>query len=383
MDLTISLKHRSWIPRTSLFIFTLLLGTVDSYDVVDGVTAASTIATPTPPTLQITATPNIVNGTIQAVVGQPLTINLRGTDPNGYSTLYVGIVQGNYLYNKQSSLPVPLPAGAVFNLATNPKTNAVDPTKATLTWTPTAASSNTSTSFKFAALNTYWGTSSMQSVAVKVIDNTAPSFDTSVMSTNQTIVLGNHIKMPVTVNADTDSDNLVISVSNLPSEAEMGDTAKNAKGQWVAIMDWTPTAEEIGTTAVTFTAQDNNETAVSSYTVNFVVQNNTTPQFAASMPSLQKVYQNTPVGFKVAVNPDSFTNNVLITATGLPKGASLSKPALVNKQVIATLNWKPDATQIGKSFPVVFTAEDNVAGAVPVMFTTTFTVAPHISVISK
>jgi len=373
-------KYRKLTLRVGLLFFSIFLVSVEPYNVIDGVTAASVIATPTPPVLQITASPNIVNGVVQAQVGQPLTINISGTDPNGYKTLYVGIVESGYLYNVQSSFPTPLPSGAVFQLVGN------DPTKATITWTPTASSANTSTNIEFAALNTYWGTYSLQNISintVNAVENNPPSFDAASISTQQSVLVGTQYNIPIIVNPDTDNDNVTMTASNLPNGAVLGGAAINAKGQWVAVLTWTPTSQEIGSQAITFTAQDNQETTVSSYTVNFTVVNPSHPEFAASMPSLQKAVQNTPLIYNVIVKPDSQTNNVLITATGLPQGASLSKPVLSNGQLIAIMTWTPNASQINNTFPVTFTAEDNTAGAIPVMFKTTFTAVPHYSVINK
>ena len=373
--------------------------------VVDAYAGASTttpvvVATPSITLSTPSGSPAIIsNGnqkSIQAVVGTPVTINVNTSDPNGYNSFVLAgatqnnlfyyaansyiVVQGNVLNLKTPSTSL-LPSGGTLS---NKYSSIGNYTQSSFTWTPTQADSNTSVTVSFIASNYYYTTapvSRTQAVTISTVDATTPSFS---MNAEQTLIMGVEAQIPVTVIPDTDGDNVLISASNLPTGAVLGAAAKTASGQWVAVLTWTPTSAQIGSHTVTFEAQDAGETNVASNQVALVVQNNAHPVFAASMPTLVAAAQNAVLNYKVIVIPDGQTHNVLITATGLPSGAILSTPVLQqNGQLVATLTWKPEASQIGSSFPVTFVAEDNVVGAVPVMFAATFTVQPHYSVINS
>jgi hypothetical protein len=386
-------------------VFIIVVVAIDTDDiVVDAYAGASTtapvvVATPNISLSTPSGSPAIItNGnqkSIQAVVGNPVTINVNTSDPNGYNGFVIAgatqnnlfyynanaylIVQGGNLYTKTPSTTL-LPSGSTLSNKVNSVNNN---TQTAFTWTPTQADTNTSVAVSFIATNYYYPNSPVsrtQTVTINTVDTTTPSFS---MNAEQTLVMGVAVQIPVTVIPDSDGDNVLISASNLPAGAVLGAAAKNASGQWVAVLTWTPTAAQIGSNIITFVAQDVGETNVASNQVTFIVQNNTHPAFAASMPTQVTAAQNTELTYKVTVIPDGQTNKVLLTTTGLPSGATMSTPVLQNGQLVSTLSWVPEASQIGSHFPVTFTAEDNVAGAIPVMFTTTFAVQPHYSVINS
>ena len=109
---------------------------------------------------------------------------------------------------------------------------------------------------------------------------------------------------------------------------------------------------------------------------NLINAETTTPAFAPEMPARQTHLQNQPFNYKVIIIPDAQTSNVLLTATGLPDGATLSAPVPVNGRLVSTFSWKPAAGQAGQTFPVTFIAQDNLAGAATVEFNASFSVLP-------
>lgn len=395
--------YRGLGASMSLLLLTITAAALQPADLVIDAFASATsiniqVKTPNLSLSTPSGAPAIVsNGnqkSIQAVVGQPVTIDIGSSDPLGYNGfVFAGITQNNQFYYNPSQYIVAqgsglalqagsglLPTGSTLSNRINTVGNY---TQSVFTWTPTAADTNTSVTVTFIASNYYHNTAPMsntQSVTVNTVENTAPSFS---MSATETLMVGVEARIPVTVLPDTDNNAVNITAQNLPAGATLGTAAKNANGQWVAVLTWQPTVSQLGSTTVTFLAEDVNETNQVSNPVEFIVQNNSSPAFVTSMPTTVGVAQNDAFSYPVSVIPDSSTSNVLITATGLPAGATLSQPALVNGRVVATMNWRPDASQIGSDFQVTFTAEDNVAGAVPVMFTANFKVLPHYSVINQ
>ncbi|MDD4913986.1 MAG: hypothetical protein PHW13_02965 [Methylococcales bacterium] len=387
-----------------LLIAVILTVTFEPADfMVDAYAGASStnivVATPNMSLSTPTGSPGIVtNGnqkTIQAVAGQAVTININTSDPNGYNGyVFAGATQNNqfyyaadsYVYSQNGGLYLGTPSTALLpasSTVTNHYSSVGNYSQSTFAWTPTQADTGTSVTVTFIASNYYQPTtpkSFTQSVTINTVETTTPSFS---MNATQTLLLGVEAKIPVTVIPDTDNDNVLITANSLPTGAVLGTAAKNASGQWVAVLTWTPATDQIGSTTITFSAQDVQETNVVTNPVTFIVQNNASPVFASSMQAQVTAAQNIPLNYKVVVIPDAQTSDVLITATGLPAGAALSSPSLVNNHLVATMTWKPDASQIGTDFPVTFTAEDNVVGAVPVMFTTTFKAVPHYSVINR
>ena len=347
-----------------------------SLQIIDGVTAASGVVVVANPTIKLTATPSIVNNSIQAVAGQPVSITVTATDPNGYyAYVYAGLLQAGCFFAPTattctSSAPV-LPANAKMQL-TGAYNNIM-----TLTWTPEVSySSPFPMILQFAAYNTYANADThtqTSAITINVKDNIAPKFDAS-LSAQQTLVAETLIKLPIIVDPLPDNDTISISANNLPTGSSLSAAAKNAKGQWVSVLSWTPSIAQLGINAVTFTANASQESAQTSFTIDFNVLDLTTPEFSAAMPSIKKAVVNTRLSYNVIIIPDLHSHDVLLTATGLPSGAVLSKPKLSNGQLLATMVWTPNANQLNSSPQVTFTIEDNVPGAIPVTYTATFNV---------
>jgi hypothetical protein len=395
-------EYGKWFGKFCLFSMLCCMLSFESVEII--VDAFAGASSPAP---VVVATPNIAFSTpsgspviitngnqkkIQAIVGQPVTVNITASDPNGYNHfVFVGITQNNqfyysantYIYVQGSKVQLGntktplLPSGSTL---INPYTTGGYFTHTTFSWTPTQADNNSSVTVSVVASNYYYPTkpvSRIQTFTINTVDAATPSFS---MNAEQTLVAGATAQIPVTVIPDSDNDKVLISAEDLPNGAVLGPAAKNAAGQWVAVLTWTPSADQIGRSSITFQAQDVQEPTVVKNEVEFVVQGGATPAFLNSLPTQVNAAQNESLNFQVIVIPDAHTNDVLITATGLPPGAALSKPVLQNGQLYANVAWKPNASLIGSSYHVTFTAEDNVAGSVPVMFSAIFTAASHYSV---
>ncbi|QWF72287.1 hypothetical protein KEF85_07525 [Methylomonas paludis] len=342
---------------------------LEPYNVIDGVTAASTIQPTAVPILKLSSTPPIINNIVSVSPGQTVTIDLSGRDPNGYNSyLYMGIFQAGNFYPPNTS-GLKLAKGAKFK-------NGSNNTKAVYTWTaPAGSASIPPVVVQFGVYNSYGsGNQSAQTVTLKSIDATGPSFAPT-MKAVETVYANLPVSYQVVVDADVDKDNVIISATNLPAGASLTPAAKNKKGQWLANLVWTPSLDELGQTNISFTAQDVNETqTIPQFTTNFTVLNVVSPAFAVSMPSQENAAVNKTLTYKVILNPDPHTNKILISASGLPPKAVLSKPKLVKGQVIATLTWKPTKAELNQVYPVTFSAVDNLPGAPAVEFNSTFTV---------
>lgn len=207
---------------------------------IDGVTAASATATPTPPTLSVStpkSSPPIVNNTIRTLEGQSIQFAVSAADPNGYSTLRLQLLSA-------------LPPGAKY---------VAHGTSGTFSWTPVAGSSQShpKSAVKFEAVNYFLGTSTSLLVTLAVDDNLAPSFDPSI-PLQQSAVVGETLKFPVTADPDPDDDSVNIQALGLPAGATLGKSIKNAKtGKWTALLTWTPTPAQVNKSfPVTLIARD-------------------------------------------------------------------------------------------------------------------------------
>lgn len=410
-----SVRHRHLIPHLSIFFLLIAFASfkndsISNLDdlIVDAYAGATSqnVVVATPRILLSTAknTPIIttVNGveTINTKVGQTVSINVSGSDPNGYNTyVYVGATQNNLFYYSKNQyinysngslyLDTPkinlLPSGSTL---TNQNASTSHFYNSTFNWTPQSTDAYSTVVVTFISSNYYFPATpktATQSVTINVSD-AAPVLSVS----NNTLLSGVESKILVTATPDTASDTgIAITSNNLPSNASLSDTALNSNGNWVAVLDWTPTANQVGTTNISFNTQyeaqlkplnqANNQTNIS-----FTVNDNTTPTFSDKIPTSQIAMQGSLLTFNIIIYPDAKTNQVSLTPTNLPAGATLTQPVLqANNTLLATMYWTPNATQIGSKHTVTFTAEDKLPGATPVMLKTTFTIQSHYSSFSQ
>ena len=372
MNIPYFCKPKKLIQTGGGLLIMLTAVCLEPYDVIDGVTAASVLHPTAVPNIQLSTpsgAPQILNNTVTTAPGQKVTINLVGSDPNGFNGYVYACIVENQVFYPPNTQGLTLPKGATFKQGANN-------TKAIFTWTPpSTATSSAPVVITFGIYNTYGSTNfNQQTVTLKSIDTTGPSFAPS-MKPQDTVYVGVPVTFPVVVNPDTDKDKVLIASTNLPTGATLTTPAKNSKGQWVSNMNWTPTIDQLGQSNVTFTAQDVNETqSIPNFTTNFTVLNVTTPAFDASMPTQKNAPFGKALTYKIILTPDPHTHHVLISATGLPPKAVLSAPTYVNGQVHAHMTWTPTKSELNNNYAVTFTAEDNLAGAQAVNYDVMFTV---------
>lgn len=273
-------SHKAF-QRLLMFVVGVLVLVAEPELVIDGVTAATSAPSHPAPKLILTASPAAVNNTIRLKDEETVSITLSASDPNGYTTLKVGVVQNGTLYLSSNQSGLSLPAGATLTA------NSRDSSKATFTWTPPSGTS-TSTPIvvlKFQAWNYHWNTKTSQTITFNIDDNLAPTFDEAAFPTQQSVKVNTPLKLPVTVNPDPDDDAVLVSASSLPTGAKLGKAAKKS-GKWVSLMTWTPTLAQVGTNAVTFYATDDKtDPAQTSYPVDFEVGYVTAPSFDSTVLS--------------------------------------------------------------------------------------------------
>jgi hypothetical protein len=366
------LKAYNKLNRKSfLLLMVITLVSIEPGFVIDGVTAATTVTPPAPKLILTATTPAIVNNKIRSKDGQPISIDISGTDSDRYASVVVGMVQNNTFYTDQNGLTLPPGASLV------PDSNYAN--KATFNWTPpTGTSTSTPTvTLKFRAHDTYWNTSRTQTVTINVEDNVAPTFDEASMAVSQSVAVDTPLSVAITANPDSDQDNVSITANGLPKGAKLSNAKKNQLGQWVSQLKWTPTLDQIGKNAITFTAVDDKlSPAQTTYPIDFVVGYVAAPAFDATMQNVQSAVVNKALKFPLIVNADKYSKHVSIASdTLLPPGAKLSPAKLVKGKWVATMTWKPTAAQLGTSFPVTFSTLDPAAGSIaPVTFNVTFNV---------
>lgn len=324
-----------------------------------------------PPTINLTASSIISNNVISVIEGQSITINATANDSTGDSTLQVGIIQGGVFKSTFA-----LPDGETLSIVNN------DPTQVKYSWTPShgAAVTTPTITLAFEALTNTTSTTKTITIAVsadKTSANLPTSFDKASMLTPQTIKVDTPVKIPVIANPDPDKDKILIAATGLPKGAKLSKAIKSKNGQWVSQMTWTPNLAQLGSNTVTFEATDDRKKpALVTYPVEFIVDYVAAPSFVMppQMPSEIAGIAKKPLTYKVIVNADPTSKNVLISATGLPKGAKLTKAKKVKNQWLSTLTWKPTVTQIGV-FPVTISTQDPAAGGSMVSKEVTFTIS--------
>lgn len=353
------------IPRKNVIGFMVALCVICTQPqlVIDGVTAATAPSPPAHPAPTLMLSPTISNNVIHTKEGQTVTIAMSASDPNGYNTVRVGI---------QSNLP----EGASFVL------DPVDESQATFTWTPAIGSATKTPSVvvKFFAQNYHWKpvTQRNQTITIKVDDDAAPSFDQTALSPTQILKVDTPLKLPVVVNPDLDNDTVLLSATDLPAGAKLGKAVRNAKGQWISKLVWTPSLAQIGLNTIIFIATDDSVSPTQvTYPVEFNVGYVAAPSFAVTMPTTKTVVVNKKLSFKVTVNADPYSKLITISPTNMPAGATLSSAKKVGKLWQATFSWKPTLAQVGEQL-VTFAATDPAAGtnSAPILADVTFTVNP-------
>jgi parallel beta-helix repeat protein len=234
--------------------------------------------------------------------GQPLTLSVSATDPDGDALIYTAS---------------PLPTGATF-------------TSQTLSWTPTVTQAG-SYPVTFSVSD---GTlTDSESVTITVVNVNQPPVLSPVG--NQTVNEGQLLSVTVSA-TDPDGDPLTYSASPLPS----GATLNPVSGAFA----WTPTFTQAGSYPLTVMVNDGDLTDTELVTITVVNVNR--PPVLAPIGS-QTVNEGQLLSVTVsATDPEG--DPLTYTASPLPSGATFTGQ---------TFSWTPTSTQAG-TFLLTVTVSD-------------------------
>ena len=178
----------------------------------------------------------------------------------------------------------------------------------------------------------------------------------------QTVQAGNTLNFSVTATDPDAGDSVALSASSLPQHSSFNQTSGNpANGQF----SFTPSASQVGTFAVSFTATDSHGASVSS-TVQITVTSSPPPPTnhppTINVPGPQTIEAGKTLTFIVtASDPDG--DAVTLSSGDLPPNASFNAAT-------GLFSFRPVSQQADQLLSVVFTATDthgaSANGAVPI-----------------
>lgn len=356
-------RRKILVPLSLAIIITgwLVLESTNHHDkgLIDAV-AAATRPKPVAPTLTITGTPTPGQSSVSITEGDTLTLSIKGVDPQstglGFNSLQVGTVSNNNLYNTQQN-PY-LPQGAKFSLVNN------NLAKGEFTWTPSLGTAKTtpSVSVVFGVINTYFNLYALQTMQIKVLPrvvNHPPAITVEPTGSQHTIMEGQTLQFLVK-GTDPDQDPVQLSASSLPVGASFDATT--------GLFVWTP---ETGTAArtpqivETFQASDipkqgNALSATYPVTLTVIAAPDAVnhPPVLLPVASTQMVTAAKPYTLTFTAS-DQDDDTLTFTAQPLPAGATLKNLGATNNQWNAEFNWTPSVSQVGQSYTVNFTVQDD------------------------
>ncbi len=243
-----------------------------------------------------------------------------------------------------------LPAGASF--ASTPAQGSVS---GSFSWTPNESQGPGDYTVSFTATDSVGGSTS-KSLAIHVNEVNRPPFLT--VPGPQTVVEGSTLTFTVTAtDPDIPANTLAYSATSLPSGSSFSPSTRT--------FTWTPsTGQSSGSPyTVSFTVTDNGspplaDTKAVSITV-LPPSSNHPPTL--SVPGAQTVDEGSVVTFTAsASDPDTPVQNVTLSASGLPSGASF--PTVVGNPAAGTFSWTPAEAQGPGDYTITFTADDGNGG---------------------
>jgi hypothetical protein len=192
--------------------------------------------------------------------------------------------------------------------------------------------------------------------------STPPAFDYSQAPVNNYVYQvspGQNVNFKITASDSDPGSTVNVSAVGLPAGASFSPASGNPA---TASFDWTPTAADMGTSVISFTAQDNNgvqtQTSVS-IVVSLKPVFDTPPSPVAGQHII--VEPGTPIQYTLqASDPDPNDQVRIISATNMQTGARLNPalPTAAGNPVQTQFNWTPTADQWGHHHLYV-TAEDS------------------------
>nr|HQV32092.1 putative Ig domain-containing protein [Calditrichia bacterium] len=222
-----------------------------------------------------------------------------------------------------------LPEGATFTL-----------TNRTFTWTPTYEQSGVYNTIEFSITDPQ-GLSDRKSVSITVNHvNRPPSIaEVPNQTTNENLPIA--VQLSATDPDREDSGQLTFSANGLPEGATLDPQS--------GIFNWTPTYDQSGSYAITFSISDGEFTDSTPMTI-AVTHVNRPPVLAQLSP--QSVDENTGLTFTISGSDDDVEDagKLVFSATKLPEGATFDPAA-------RRFSWTPTFEQSG-TYQVAFTVQD-------------------------
>ena len=292
----------SWTPNSSQSgSYTATFTVADGKGGSDSETITITVANVNQPPVLSTV------GSRTISEGSALNINLSASDADGNNLTYS--VSGN-------------PSGS--SLSGN-----------TFSWTPTSTQSGSYT-VTF-TVDDGVGSSDSETITISVTDkNLSP-----VLSAigDQTVSEGNALNLTLSA-SDPDGDSVTYSVSGNASGSSLSGSNFN----------WTPTLDQSGTYAITFTANDSNGGS-DSETIHITVTNTNQPPILTLIGD-QTVLEGSALNLTLSAT-DEDGDNLTYSISNTPSGSSLSGN---------TFSWTPTNAQSG-SYTVTFAVDDGVGNS--------------------
>lgn len=239
-----SARTTSWVGRfTKISILvTMVLGISNHshYEIVSDAWAGATSAatqTPTPanPVIKLSdSSPTMTNNVIYVEEGQPASICVAVTDPNGYNSLNLNYTSSITLDTSNINFAYAACSGSALQI---PK----------FTWNTQLgdAAKYPSTTITFTASNTYFSPTptTKRSIHIVIQNSSQPLFDSL---TNQTLTVGVPLTLPIVATGNTNAlDTVLISAQSLPKGAKLSKATLmkigTYAGKWMSTFKWTPT----------------------------------------------------------------------------------------------------------------------------------------------
>ncbi|PYM09393.1 MAG: hypothetical protein DMD82_00240, partial [Candidatus Rokuibacteriota bacterium] len=269
--------------------------------------------------------------TAGAFQGQPFTLNVAASDPDGDAIASLGASN--------------LPAGATF-------TPGGDNLTGTLSWTPAANAPPGPYAVTFTAQNALAG-SATTSITVNGVDH-AP-----VVSAPASVAVAENAPLSFTVTAaDPDSQTITsLTAANLPAGATFTPNGANTGGTFA----WTPGYSDAGSDTVTFTAS--NTLSGSAVTVITITNTDRAPIVTAPAAASTIVGQQVTVAVTVSDPDGDAITTLAADLTGLPSGNNAVFTPNASRTA-GTLTWTPAASDARAApYTVTFTATNATSGS--------------------
>ncbi len=192
-----------------------------------------------------------------------------------------------------------------------------------------------------------------KSVNIAVTISTNPTAPSLIVPPAQTIASGQPFSFNVTASDPDPGQAVTITVAGAPPGATF-DSSINPKN---GVFNWTPGHNQLGTYTLTFTAKDSGvpPLATTKRITITVVQGNRKPLLTVAAEAYPAV--GYPMKITVSATDPDTGQSLLLTATGLPAGATFKQTGSGNS-VVGTIEWTP-TNPVNTNYLSTLTATDD------------------------